>query len=57
MARHIPPPWHGYTARVSLFKAASTVSLFTLLSRITGLARDLLMATMFGASALTDAFN
>ena len=57
MARHIHPPWHGYTARVSLFKAASTVSLFTLLSRITGLARDLLMATMFGASALTDAFN
>ena len=48
---------HGYTLRVSLFKAASTVSLFTLLSRITGLARDLLMATMFGASALTDAFN
>ena len=46
-----------YTAGVSLFKAASTVSLFTLLSRITGLARDLLMATMFGASALTDAFN
>ncbi|MCS4293492.1 putative peptidoglycan lipid II flippase [Comamonas sp. BIGb0152] len=42
---------------MSLFKAASTVSLFTLLSRITGLARDLLMATMFGASALTDAFN
>ncbi|MEN5178986.1 murein biosynthesis integral membrane protein MurJ [Comamonas testosteroni] len=42
---------------MSLFKAASTVSLFTLLSRVTGLARDLLMATMFGASALTDAFN
>ncbi|MGE8318859.1 MAG: murein biosynthesis integral membrane protein MurJ [Comamonas sp.] len=42
---------------MSLFKAASTVSLFTLLSRITGLARDLLMASLFGASALTDAFN
>jgi len=42
---------------VSLFKAASTVSLFTLASRVTGLARDLLMAAMFGASALTDAFN
>ncbi len=51
------PTLPGYTARVSLFKAASTVSLFTLLSRVTGLARDLLMATMFGASALTDAFN
>ncbi|MBF9264955.1 murein biosynthesis integral membrane protein MurJ, partial [Acidovorax cattleyae] len=42
---------------VSLFKAASTVSLLTLASRVTGLARDLLMASMFGASALTDAFN
>jgi putative peptidoglycan lipid II flippase len=40
-----------------LFKAASTVSLLTLLSRITGLARELLMASTFGASALTDAFN
>jgi putative peptidoglycan lipid II flippase len=42
---------------VSLFKAASTVSLLTLASRVTGLVRDLLMASMFGASALTDAFN
>lgn len=42
---------------VSLFKAASTVSLLTLASRVTGLARDLLMASVFGASALTDAFN
>lgn len=42
---------------MSLFKAASTVSLLTLASRITGLARDLIMASMFGASALTDAFN
>lgn len=42
---------------MSLFKSASTVSLFTLLSRITGLARELLMASAFGASALTDAFN
>lgn len=42
---------------MSLLKSASTVSLFTLLSRITGLARELLMASAFGASALTDAFN
>ena len=42
---------------MSLFKAASTVSLLTLASRVTGLVRDLLMASMFGASALTDAFN
>jgi putative peptidoglycan lipid II flippase len=42
---------------VSLFKSASIVSLLTLLSRITGLARELLIASTFGASALTDAFN
>ena len=42
---------------MSLLKAASTVSLLTLVSRVTGLARDLIMASMFGANALTDAFN
>jgi putative peptidoglycan lipid II flippase len=42
---------------VSLFKSASLVSLLTLASRITGLARELLIAATFGASALTDAFN
>ncbi|KAF1043175.1 murein biosynthesis integral membrane protein MurJ [Xylophilus sp.] len=42
---------------MSLFKAASTVSLLTLASRITGLARELLMASVFGVSAMTDAFN
>ncbi len=47
----------GYTQPVSLFKAASTISLLTLASRITGLARELLMASLFGASAMTDAFN
>ena len=51
------PTGGRYTPSVSLFKAASTVSLLTLASRITGLARDLLMAATFGASALTDAFN
>jgi putative peptidoglycan lipid II flippase len=40
-----------------LFKSASLVSLLTLVSRITGLVRELLMASTFGASALTDAFN
>jgi putative peptidoglycan lipid II flippase len=44
-------------AAVSLIKSASTVSLLTLASRITGLARELLIASTFGASALTDAFN
>lgn len=43
-------------AAVSLFKAASTVSVLTLASRVTGLVRDILMASVFGVSALTDAF-
>ena len=42
---------------VSLLKSASVVSVLTLLSRITGMARELLIASTFGASALTDAFN
>jgi putative peptidoglycan lipid II flippase len=42
---------------VSLIKSASVVSLLTLASRITGLARELLIASAFGASAMTDAFN
>ncbi len=42
---------------MSLFKAASTVSLLTFVSRITGLVRELLIAATFGASAMTDAFN
>ena len=42
---------------MSLFKSASTVSLLTLASRITGLVRELLIASSFGASAMTDAFN
>ena len=41
---------------MSLFKSASTISLLTLLSRITGLIRDLLMASTFGVSVMTDAF-
>ncbi len=42
---------------MNLLKAASTISLLTLVSRITGLAREVLVATLFGASAWTDAFN
>ena len=42
---------------MNLLKAASTVSLLTLASRITGLVRELLIAATFGASAATDAFN
>ena len=51
-------PGHSrYTRCVSLIKSASIVSLLTLASRITGLARELLIASAFGASAMTDAFN
>lgn len=42
---------------MSLIKSVSTVSLWTLASRITGLVRELLVASAFGASAMTDAFN
>lgn len=42
---------------MNLLKAASTVSLLTLASRVTGLVRELLVAATFGASAATDAFN
>ena len=48
--RPAPPP-------VNLLKAASTVSLLTLLSRVTGLVREQLIAVGFGASGATDAFN
>ena len=41
---------------MSLLKSAATVSVFTLLSRITGLIRDMLIARYFGVSAATDAF-
>jgi len=41
---------------MNFLRAAGTVSALTLLSRITGLARENLTATLFGASALTDAF-
>ena len=42
---------------MNLLRAASTVSLLTLASRVTGLVRDQLVAAAFGASAATDAFN
>ena len=42
---------------MSLLKSASIVSLLTLASRITGLVREQLFASYFGASATTDAFQ
>ena len=42
---------------MNLLRAASTVSLFTLASRITGLAREASVAAFFGAGAWMDAFQ
>ena len=42
---------------MNLLRAASTISLFTLASRITGLVRDVVISSVFGAGAAFDAFN
>ncbi|HJV82285.1 murein biosynthesis integral membrane protein MurJ [Noviherbaspirillum sp.] len=42
---------------MNLHKTLATISGMTMLSRVTGLARELLIARAFGASAYTDAFN
>ena len=41
---------------MSLLKSSATVSGLTLVSRVTGVIRDMLIARYFGASAETDAF-
>jgi len=42
---------------LNLLRAAATVSGLTLASRVTGLAREVIISRVFGASAETDAFN
>lgn len=42
---------------MNLLRAASLISVLTLVSRITGLIREQLVAALFGASSLTDAFQ
>ncbi|HVL10377.1 MAG TPA: murein biosynthesis integral membrane protein MurJ [Burkholderiaceae bacterium] len=42
---------------MNLLKAVATISSLTMLSRITGLIRETLIARAFGASEFTDAFN
>jgi putative peptidoglycan lipid II flippase len=42
---------------MNLLRAAGTVSAFTLISRITGLLREQMVAALFGANAMTDAFQ
>ena len=39
-----------------LIKSTSTVAIFTLLSRIAGFARDIILASIFGAGGIFDAF-
>lgn len=41
---------------MNLLKAVATVSSMTLVSRVLGLIRDVMIATLFGANAVTDAF-
>lgn len=42
---------------MNLLKALATISGLTFLSRILGLVREMLIATIFGAGMMTDAFN
>jgi putative peptidoglycan lipid II flippase len=42
---------------MNLLRAASTISLLTLVSRVTGLAREVVVASMFGAGAWVDAYQ
>jgi putative peptidoglycan lipid II flippase len=42
--------------RMNVLRAASTISVLTLLSRVTGLVRETMVASLFGATAMTDAF-
>jgi putative peptidoglycan lipid II flippase len=42
---------------MNLLRSASLISVMTLASRITGLVREQMIAAMFGASTLTDAFQ
>jgi len=39
-----------------LFKSTAIISLMTLLSRISGLVRDVVMANILGPGSLSDAF-
>jgi len=55
--RRMPPQPAAQSPAVNLFRSLATVSSFTLLSRVTGLIRDMLISRLFGASAETDAFN
>ncbi|MBV8124020.1 MAG: murein biosynthesis integral membrane protein MurJ [Burkholderiaceae bacterium] len=42
---------------MNLLRAASTISILTLVSRVTGLVREQMVAALFGANWITDAFQ
>ncbi|MFZ6863799.1 murein biosynthesis integral membrane protein MurJ [Undibacterium sp. Ji67W] len=42
---------------MNLIRTLASISGMTMLSRVTGLARDVLFSTYFGANAMTDAYN
>ena len=46
----------GYNRPMSLFRSVATVGGLTLLSRVTGLAREMMIAHYLGAGAIADAF-
>jgi putative peptidoglycan lipid II flippase len=50
-------PLTSQTARVNILKAIIGVSALTTLSRVTGLAREVVTARVFGAGAVNDAFE
>jgi len=50
------PPAHPPTGRDRLLKATSIVGFMTLLSRLTGLARDIAFSSWFGSGPVMDAF-
>jgi putative peptidoglycan lipid II flippase len=49
-------PSESYNSGMNLLKAVATVSGMTLISRVTGFVRDLIIARLFGAGLATDAF-
>src|SRR5450830_2107207 len=42
---------------MNLIRTLASISGMTMLSRVTGLARDVLFTTYFGANSMTDAYN
>lgn len=50
------PPQQSQQRKISLLRASGTVGSMTLISRISGFVRDIVVTRVFGADAATDAF-